>query len=227
MRKSGHAILTMVLAGFLAIFAAAGIAPAQTEEYSDSETTKTIPIEDACKYCEGEKSMTERAGAITFKGNPMTLVGNEVKEGDKAPAFKVVGNDLSDIALSDCKGKILVVSVVPSVDTGVCAIQTKKFNEEASKQGDDVVILTVSLDLPFAQKRFCGAEGIEAVMMGSDYKYHEFAENYGVLIKELGLLARAVFVIDKDGKVIHREIVSEATNEPDYDAAMAAVKKAQ
>jgi len=170
--------------------------------------------------------MAERSGAVTFKDNPVTLVGPEIKAGDKAPAFKLVGNDLADVDNGSYEGKVLVVSVVPSLDTPVCATQTRTFNKEASALSGDVVILTASLDLPFAQKRFCGAEGIDRVVTASDYKYHSFGETFGVLIKELGLLARAVFVIDRGGKVVHAEYVAEVTHEPNYDAAMSAVKAA-
>ncbi|HRX87306.1 MAG TPA: thiol peroxidase [Phycisphaerae bacterium] len=170
--------------------------------------------------------MTERQGAITFKGGPMTLLGPEIKVGDKLPAFKVTGQDLADITPEKYAGKVLVISVVPSIDTPVCATQTRKFNEQAAKLSDAVRILTVSLDLPFAAKRFCAAEGISAVETGSDYKHQQFGTDFGVKIKELGLLCRAVFVVDKGGKVVHAEYVKEATNEPDYEAALAAAKQA-
>ena len=168
----------------------------------------------------------ERSGAITFKNNPMTLIGPEVEVGANLPKFTVTAQDLSDLTNESFAGKALVISVVPSVDTPVCAIQTKKFNEQAANLSGDVAILTVSLDLPFAAKRFCAAEGIESVVTGSDFKHQSFGEGFGVKIKELGLLCRAVFVTDKSGKVVHAEYVSEATNEPNYDAAMAAVKSA-
>jgi thiol peroxidase len=170
--------------------------------------------------------MAERTGVITFKGNPMTLVGPEIKVGDTLPAFKVTGQDLGDITNKDFVDKVLVLSVVPSVDTPVCALQTKTFFRKASTVSNDVVILTVSLDLPFAAKRFCAAEGIETARTGSDYKHRSFGKAFGVTIKELGLLTRAVFVAGKDGKVKHAEYVSEVTNEPDYEAALAAVKAA-
>lgn len=168
--------------------------------------------------------MTERSNAVTFKGEPMTLVGAEVRVGDRAPDFRVVGNDLADIECDSLQGKVRVLSVAPSIDTPVCAMQTRTFNKEAAGLSEDVVILSVSLDLPFALKRFCGAEGIERVITASDYKYRTFGEAYGALIRELGLLARAVFVIDREGRVAHAEYVSEVTNEPDYTAALKAVK---
>lgn len=170
--------------------------------------------------------MAERSNAIKFKGNPMTLVGNEVKAGDDAPHFTVVANDLSELQCKDMHGKVRVISVVPSVDTPVCATQTRTFNQKATGLSGDVEILTVSKDLPFAQKRFCGAEGIERVRTASDYKDGNFGEAFGCLIKELGLLTRAVFVIDKNDKVVHAEYVPEVTEEPNYDAAMEAVTKA-
>lgn len=170
--------------------------------------------------------MAERAGAVTFKGGPMTLVGNEVKVGDPAPAFKVTGQDMADITNADYAGKVLVLSVVPSLDTPVCAVQTKTFNQKAADLSDDVAILTVSLDLPMAAKRFCAAEGIEAVKTGSDFKHLGFGEGFGVKIKEIGLLCRAVFVVGKDGKVAHAQYVGEVAEEPNYDAVMEAVKVA-
>jgi len=168
--------------------------------------------------------MPERTGVTTFKGKPMTLLGHEVKAGQEAPHFTLTANDLSDLACKQFHGKVLVLSVVPSLDTPVCATQTRTFNQKATGLSDDVVVLTVSLDLPFAQKRFCGAEGIQRVITASDYKHRGFGEAYGVLIKELGLLARSVFVLNRDGKVVHAEYVSEVAKEPDYDAALKAVK---
>ncbi len=170
--------------------------------------------------------MAERANAATFKGKPLTLVGAEVKVGDRSPHFKLVGNDLSDIDCTSFHGKVRVLSVAPSLDTPVCAAQTRTFNKEAINLSEDVVILSVSLDLPFALARFCGAEGIERVITASDYKYRSFGEAYGVYVRELGLLARAVFVIDKDDKIVYAEYVAEVTNEPDYAAAFKAVKAA-
>lgn len=170
--------------------------------------------------------MTERANVATFKGGPLTLLGPEIKVGDPAPDFKLVGNDLADINSASLGGKVLVLSVAPSIDTPVCAAQTRTFNERAAGLSDDVVILSISLDLPFALGRFCGAEGIERVRTASDYKYRSFGEAYGVYIRELGLLARAVFVVGRDGKVVHAQYVPEVTNEPDYAAVLDAVKSA-
>lgn len=161
---------------------------------------------------------------ITFKKGPVTLIGNEVKVGDQAPDFTVLANDLSPVSLKDSEGKIRLFSVVPSLDTGVCDAQTRRFNEEAANLGDDVVIYTVSVDLPFAQKRWCGAAGIDAVQTVSDHRDLSFGEAYGVYIKELRLLARAVFVVDATGKVTYVEYVPEATDHPNYEATIAAVK---
>ena len=170
--------------------------------------------------------MTERSAAITFKGNPMTLIGDEIKVGDTLPDFKLVGAGLAEVANAQFAGKVLVISVVPSIDTPVCATQTKQFNQEAGGLGDDVAILTVSVDLPMAQGRFCGAEGVENITMASDFRDHAFGVAFGVRIKELGLLTRAVFVAGKDGKVVHAQTVPEVVNEPDYDAVMQAVRAA-
>lgn len=163
---------------------------------------------------------------VTFSNNPVTLVGKEVTVGDSAPDFTVLATDLSPVTLADSKGKVRLISVVPSIDTGVCAKQTRKFNEEASSLGDDVSILTISVDLPFAQKRWCGAEGIDAVQMLSDHRDFSFAEAYGVGMAEFRLLARSIFVVDKNDKVTYVEYVSEGTNHPDYEKALEAVKAA-
>lgn len=163
---------------------------------------------------------------ITFKNNPVTLLGNEVKVGQKAPEFSVLRNDLSLATLADYSGQVKMISVVPSVDTGVCDAQTRRFNEEASKL-DNVKILTVSVDLPFAQKRWCAAAGIDKVEVLSDHRDLSFGEAYGVAIAELRLLARAVFVVDSNDTVVYAEYVSEATNHPDYEAAISAAKEAK
>lgn len=163
---------------------------------------------------------------ITFKGNPVTVTGSEVKVGDQAPDFTVLSNDLKPVTLADTKGKVRLISVVPSLDTGVCAAQTHRFNEEAAGLGDDVSILTVSVDLPFAQARWCGAEGIDAVQTLSDHKDLSFGKAYGIVIKELRLLARSIFVIDKDDKVTYVEYVPEVTDHPNYEKAIEAVKEA-
>ena len=161
----------------------------------------------------------------TFNNGPVTLLGKEVVVGDEAPDFTVLANDLSPVTFSDTKGKVRLISVVPSLDTGVCSAQTRKFNEEAASLGEDVSILTISVDLPFAQKRWCAAEGIEAVQTLSDHRDLSFGKAYGVAIEELRLLTRAVFVVDQDNKITYVEYVSEATNHPDYEKALAAVKE--
>ncbi len=168
--------------------------------------------------------MTQATDAITFKGNPVTLEGSEVKVGQAAPGFTAVANDLSPASLTDHRGKVVVISSVPSLDTGVCATQTRKFNEKAGALGDNAVVLTVSMDLPFAQKRWCGAEGVESVVTVSDSKDRAFGSAYGLYIKELGLLARAVVVIDREMTIRYIQIVNEVTQEPDYDAAMEAIR---
>ena len=169
--------------------------------------------------------MSERTGIITFKGNPMTLLGPELKVGDKAPGFIVVDNALAPVTLASSSGNIRVISAVPSLDTPVCDTETRRFNQEASSLPDNVVVLTVSLDLPFAQKRWCGAAGIDRVTTLSDYRERSFGNAYGVVIKELALLSRAVFVVDASDIIRYIQIVPEVTNEPDYAAVLAAVKK--
>ena len=161
---------------------------------------------------------------ITMKGSPLTLVGTLPEIGQDCPDCMLVGNDLSGIKLSDYAGNICVITSVPSLDTGVCNTMTRKFNEEAGKLGDAAVVLTVSMDLPFAQKRWCGMAGIDNVITLSDHRKGEFGEKFGVLIKELRLLARAVFVVDKQGKIRYKQLVSEQTNEPDYEEVLNAVK---
>ena len=167
--------------------------------------------------------MVERPGVITMKGNPLTLVGQEVQVGDLAPDFEVVANDLSPFKFSTLKGTVCVISAVPSLDTPTCDIETRWFNEEAAKLGPEVAILTISMDLPFAQKRWCGAAGVERVKTYSDHREEAFGQAYGVLIKELRLLARAVFVVDKTGTLRYMQLVKELANEPDYDEVLKAV----
>ncbi len=167
--------------------------------------------------------MKESSVKVTFAGNPLTLLGNEVKVGDKAPDFIAVGAGLSPVKLSDFEGKIVIIAVYPSIDTSVCAAQNRRFNAEAN-QLKDVVVLSVSCDLPFAQSRFCAAEGLENIKTISDHKDLDFGEKYGFVIKELRLLARGTVIIDKAGTVQYAEYVPEVTNEPDYEAALAVVK---
>ncbi|NDV18664.1 thiol peroxidase [Pseudodesulfovibrio sp. JC047] len=170
--------------------------------------------------------MNERTGVITFQGNPLTLVGPEIRVGDTAPDCAVVANDLSRVTLADYAGKVLVIAAVPSLDTPVCDMETRRFNTEAAALGDAVKILTVSMDLPFAQARWCGAAGVEAVQTLSDHAEASFGEQWGTLIKELRLLTRAVFVVGRDGKVAYVEYLKEITEEPDYAAAIEAVRTA-
>ena len=166
----------------------------------------------------------ERQGAVTFKGSPLTLVGPEITVGDKAPDFNLLANDLSNVSLSDTSGKVRIFSVVPSLDTPICDQQTRRFNEEATGLSDAVEILTVSMDLPFAQTRFCGAAGIENVRTLSDHRDASFGTAYGVLIKELRLHGRSIFILDKDDTVRYIEYVGEVTEHPNYDAALDAAK---
>ena len=169
--------------------------------------------------------MAERKGLVTFKGNPLTLVGDEVKIGQKAPDFGAIDNNLSPVKFSSYLGKVCIISSVISLDTPVCDTQTRKFNEEASRLGPEVVILTLSMDLPFAQKRWCGAAGVERIQTLSDHRDASFGTSYGVLIKELRLLARAVFIVDQKGVLQYQQVVKEVTNEPDYDAVLKELKK--
>ncbi|MCM3783115.1 thiol peroxidase [Neobacillus mesonae] len=166
----------------------------------------------------------ERTGVAAFKGNPITLIGPELKTGDQAPNFTLNKNLLEEVQLSDFAGKIKLISVVPSLDTGVCDAQTRRFNEEAASLGDSVVILTISVDLPFAQARWCGAAGVDRVVTLSDYKSKSFGTSYGVLIKELQLDMRSIFVIDAEDKITYVEYLSEMSEHPNYEDAIAAVK---
>lgn len=170
--------------------------------------------------------MSDRKRTVSLHGNALTLVGTEVKAGDKAPEATVLDNALGEVKLSSLKGKVLVLAAVPSLDTPVCDVETRRFNTEATKLGQDVRVLTVSMDLPFAQKRWCGAAGVERVQTLSDHRAGEFGQAFGVLIKELRLLARAVFVVDKKGVVTYAEVVPDVATEPAYDKVLAAVKKA-
>lgn len=159
---------------------------------------------------------------ITFKNNPIHLLGTEVSEGQQAPDFKVLDNNLNEVDLSQFEGQKKLISVVPSIDTGVCDQQTRKFNEEASQE--DGVVLTISADLPFAQKRWCASNGLDNVIILSDHKDLSFGKNYGVVMEELRLLARSVFVLDKDNKVVYKELVSEGTDYPNFEAALEAYR---
>ncbi len=169
--------------------------------------------------------MSERAGAVTFQGNPLTLVGDELKVGDACPEVELVGNDLSPVNLGRYQGKVLVLLTVPSLDTPVCDLETRRFNQEAGELGGQLVVVAASMDLPFAQARWCGAAGVDRVVTLSDHREAALGRACGVLIKELRLLARAVFVVDQAGVVRYTQLVGEMTEEPDYPAALAAVKE--
>ncbi len=170
-----------------------------------------------------EDNMPERNEAVTFKGNPLTLQGKAPSVGEQVPDFTVLANDLSEVALSSLRGSPVVLLTVPSLDTSVCDREVRRFNEEATKMNADVKVLAISMDLPFAQARWCGAADVERVQALSDHRDAAAGEALGVLIKELRLLARAVFVLDGEGKVVYREIVPEMTDEPDYSGALAAI----
>lgn len=167
----------------------------------------------------------ERKGIVTFKGNGMTLVGQVVKAGDKAPEFKALDNKLNETGLKDFKGKVKLISVTPSLDTPVCDAQARKFNEEAAKLPDSCAVINVSMDLPFAISRFCATAGIEKVKTLSDHRDASFGISYGVLVKELRLLARSVFVIDADDKVRYVEVTPEITSRPNYEKALGEARK--
>lgn len=167
--------------------------------------------------------MNQRKGH--FMGDtPLTLLGPELKVGDTAPDFNIVTSELNPYGLKDADGKVKLLVAVPSLDTKVCELETIRFNEEADKLGKDVVVLTISMDLPFAQQRFCGAKGISNIEVLSDYQNREFGEKYGILIDELKLLNRSIFVLDKDNKIVYLEVLEQNTEHPDYDKALEAAK---
>jgi thiol peroxidase len=167
----------------------------------------------------------ERTGIVTFQGAPLTLLGPDLKVGDQAPPFTLVNNDLQLVSLADSAGKIRLITVVPSLDTSVCDTMTRRFNQEAAQLPDKVVAYTVSVDLPFAQKRWCGNAGIERIKTLSDYQERSFGMAYGLLIKEIKLLARTVLIVDEQDRIAYKELVGEIVDEPDYQAALAALKK--
>ncbi|PWH20578.1 MAG: thiol peroxidase [Ardenticatenia bacterium] len=164
-------------------------------------------------------------GGVTFKGQPLTVIGPQLRPGDRAPNFRLLDNDLNEVTLADSAGKVRLISVVPSLDTSICDLQTRRFNEEAANFGPDVVVLTVSADLPFAQKRWCGAAGVERVQTLSDHRDMNFGDTYGTHIKELRLEQRAVFIVDREGIIRYAEYVPEVARHPNYDAALAALKE--
>ena len=169
--------------------------------------------------------MAERVGLISMRGNPLTLTGNEVKVGDEAPDFDVVANDLSPVRFSSFRGKVCVLSSLPSLDTPVCNAQTRRLDREAERLGTDVAILTISMDLPFAQKRWSDAAAMNRVQALSDHRDASFGTSYGLLIKELRLLARAVLLVDRDGTIRYIQLVKELADEPDYNAVLSALDK--
>lgn len=165
----------------------------------------------------------ERIGVVSSKGIGLTLIGPEIKAGDRAPDFTALDGGLKPVRLADYRGKVVIISAVPSLDTKVCELQTIKFNEEAVKL--NAVILTISMDLPFAQTRFCHTLKIDKIKTISDYKDREFAHAYGLYIKETGLIARSVFVIDKEGRITYSQIVKDISEQPDYETAVKEAKK--
>jgi thiol peroxidase len=198
----------------------------ELEEYHRKAEKKIAELQSRAKEYAAKvaSGAEERQGLIAFKGGPMTLLGPEVKVGDRAPDFKAVDNGMQLATLDSFRGKVKIITSVPSLDTPVCDMETRRFNEEAGKLPDNVVVLTVSMDLPFAQKRWCAAAGVEKVKTLSDYQSRSFGLAYGVIIKELQLLARAVFIVDDQDIVRYVEIVPEVTKEPDYDRVLNAVK---
>lgn len=169
--------------------------------------------------------MEERSAIVTMRGNPITLLGKELHIGDPAPDVEVLGNDLSPVKISSFLGKTCIISTVPSLDTPVCDMETRRFNQEADTLGTDIAILTISMDLPFAQARWCGAAGIDKVITLSDHRDAAFGAKYGVLIKEFRLLARSVFILDRKGIIRYIQLVNEIGDEPDYDEILAAAKE--
>jgi thioredoxin-dependent peroxiredoxin len=196
------------------------------EEYKKMAEKKIADLQARAKeyVTRAAPGPEERRGLVTFKGGAMTLLGPEIKVGDKAPDFKVADNNLQAATLDSFRGKIKILTSVPSLDTPVCDMETRRLNEEAGKMPDNVVVLTVSMDLPFAQKRWCAAAGVEKVKTLSDYQGRSFGLAYGVLVKELQLLGRAVFIVDDQDIVRYVEMVPEITKEPDYDRVLGAVK---
>ncbi|OCQ22429.1 lipid hydroperoxide peroxidase [Pseudoalteromonas luteoviolacea] len=185
----------------------------------------TVLLATSCFSASAELSENQLdQGKVKAGGKPVTLLGSGIKIGDQAPNFKVVNADFTPVSLSDFDGKAVLISVVPSLDTGICSLQTKYFNEKVASEYPEVVMLTISTDLPFAQKRFCKQEGVDKVQTLSDSVWRNFGEQYGLLIKDMGLLSRAVFVLDKSHKVQYKQLVDNLATEPDYAAAIASLK---
>ncbi|MDD4869052.1 MAG: thiol peroxidase [Kiritimatiellae bacterium] len=170
--------------------------------------------------------LNETNNLVTMRGKPLVLLGDQVAVGDTAPDFKTVDGSFKQIKLSDFKGKACLISAVPSLDTQVCALQTKRFNSEVGTLPSSVVMMTISMDLPFAQKRFCEAEKIDRILVLSDHVWHDFGTHYGILIKDMGLLARSVFIVGQNGKLIYKQIVPDLSQQPNYDGALEAVRQA-
>jgi len=171
-----------------------------------------------------QTQLSETTGLVKAGNKAVTLLGTQVNEGDKAPNFKVVNENFTPVQLQEFNNNIVLISVVPSLDTGVCSLQTKRFNEEVAQFPDNIVMLTISNDLPFAQKRFCKLENIDKVKVLSDSVWRDFGSKYGLLIKDMGLLTRAIFIIDQQGKVAYKELVANISNHPNYDAALTKLK---
>jgi len=171
-----------------------------------------------------QSALTETTNLVKAGQKAITLLGNQINVGDKAPDFKVVNDNFSPVTLSQYSGKTILISVVPSLDTGVCTLQTKRFNEEVANLPKDIVMLTISNDLPFAQKRFCKVENVDKLQMLSDSVWRDFGEKYGLIIKDMGILTRAIFVIDNQGKVAYKELVANISNQPNYDMALSTIK---
>lgn len=170
-----------------------------------------------------QRNLPERLSKVKAGQQPIVLLGHKIETGKKAPDFKVVDNGFKTVTLSDYQGKTVLISVVPSIDTGICSLQTKRFNEEVAKLPQDIVMLTISTDLPFAQKRYCQQEQIDKLAVLSDAVWRDFGSNYGLLIKDMGILARAVLIIDAKGKLAYQQLVPELAREPDYTAALDAL----
>ncbi|PCH95164.1 MAG: lipid hydroperoxide peroxidase [Gammaproteobacteria bacterium] len=171
-----------------------------------------------------QSKLTQTNNLVKANNKYVTLLGTQVAVNDQAPNFKVVDKNFSPVQLSDFKGQTILISVVPSLDTGVCSIQTKRFNDEAAKLPKNITLLTISNDLPFAQKRFCKVEGVDQIKVLSDSVWRNFGESYGLIIKNMGLLTRAIFIIDNHGKVKYKELVANISEHPDYESALTAVK---
>jgi len=198
----------------------------ELEEYKKAAEGRISELQAKAKEFVGKALPTEkeRTGLVTFKGNPLTLLGQEVKVGDRASNFQVVDKAMQRVTLESFKGKVKIITAVPSLDTPVCDTETHRFNEEAGKLPEKAVVLTISMDLPFAQARWCAAAGVDKVQTFSDYRDRSFGLAYGVLIKELKLLARSVFIVDEQDFIRYVELVPEVTQQPDYDRVMNAAR---